>query len=94
MEDCLSRLCQSFVVRTKETRCVCEGRLSANRAEMTKPCMLVHRMTGRTIKNVINMGSYNYLGFAENNADFLQTVADKTNEYGVGVCSTRQELGE
>ncbi|KAF7652599.1 hypothetical protein LDENG_00094830 [Lucifuga dentata] len=38
------------------------------------------------------MGSYNYLGFAENNADFLTTVADKTCDYGVGVCSTRQEI--
>ncbi|XP_062320333.1 serine palmitoyltransferase 3 [Osmerus eperlanus] len=51
------------------------------------------RLTGKTIKNVINMGSYNYLGFAENNADFLKTVADKTRQYGVGVCSTRQEMG-
>lgn len=51
------------------------------------------RLTGRTIKNVINMGSYNYLGFAENTADFLHTVEDKIHEYGVGVCSTRQELG-
>lgn len=40
------------------------------------------------------MGSYNYLGFAENRADFLKTVADKTSQYGVGVCSTRQEMGE
>lgn len=40
------------------------------------------------------MGSYNYLGFAENNADFLKTVADATCQYGVGVCSTRQEMGE
>lgn len=40
------------------------------------------------------MGSYNYLGFAENRADFLKTVADKTCQYGVGVCSTRQEIGE
>lgn len=40
------------------------------------------------------MGSYNYLGFAENNADFLRTVADKIRYYGVGVCSTRQEIGE
>lgn len=39
------------------------------------------------------MGSYNYLGFAENNADFLKTVADKTRQYGVGVGSTRQEIG-
>ncbi|XP_054654951.1 serine palmitoyltransferase 3 isoform X1 [Dunckerocampus dactyliophorus] len=51
------------------------------------------RLTGRTIHNVINMGSYNYLGFAENNADYLETVADKTRQYGVGVCSTRQEAG-
>ncbi|XP_047458671.1 serine palmitoyltransferase 3 [Mugil cephalus] len=51
------------------------------------------RFTGRTIPNVINMGSYNYLGFAENNADFLKTVADKMNQYGAGVCSTRQEIG-
>ncbi|XP_004559826.1 serine palmitoyltransferase 3 [Maylandia zebra] len=51
------------------------------------------RFTGKTIHNVINMGSYNYLGFAENNADFLKTVADKVRQYGVGVCSTRQEIG-
>ncbi|KAM4607167.1 serine palmitoyltransferase 3 [Polymixia lowei] len=51
------------------------------------------RLTGKTIDNVINMGSYNYLGFAENNTDFLKTVADKTRQYGVGVCSTRQEMG-
>ncbi|XP_046884623.1 serine palmitoyltransferase 3 isoform X2 [Hypomesus transpacificus] len=51
------------------------------------------RLTGKTLHNVINMGSYNYLGFAENNADFMKTVADKTRQYGVGVCSTRQEMG-
>ncbi|XP_041108862.1 serine palmitoyltransferase 3 isoform X2 [Polyodon spathula] len=51
------------------------------------------RNTGKIIKNVINMGSYNYLGFAENNASFLTTVEDTTRQYGVGVCSTRQEMG-
>ncbi|XP_070962262.1 serine palmitoyltransferase 3-like [Oncorhynchus clarkii lewisi] len=50
-------------------------------------------LTGKTIDNVINMGSYNYLGFAENNGDFLKTVADRTQQYGLGVCSTRQEMG-
>lgn len=40
------------------------------------------------------MGSYNYLGFAENRADFLQTVADTMHQYGAGICSTRQEMGE
>uniref|UniRef100_A0A3B3ZEP8 serine C-palmitoyltransferase n=1 Tax=Periophthalmus magnuspinnatus TaxID=409849 RepID=A0A3B3ZEP8_9GOBI len=51
------------------------------------------RFTGRTIPNVINVGSYNYLGFAENNVDFLKTVAERIQQYGVGVCSTRQETG-
>ncbi|CAL9688094.1 unnamed protein product [Knipowitschia caucasica] len=50
------------------------------------------RFTGKTIPNVINVGSYNYLGFAENNVDFLKTVAEKTQQFGVGVCSTRQEM--
>lgn len=50
------------------------------------------RFTGRTIPDVINVGSYNYLGFAENNVDFLKTVAEKTQQFGVGVCSTRQEI--
>ncbi|KAM9561321.1 serine palmitoyltransferase 3 isoform 2-T6 [Salvelinus alpinus] len=50
-------------------------------------------LTGKTIDNVINMGSYNYLGFAENDSDFLKTVADRTQQYGLGVCSTRQEMG-
>lgn len=40
------------------------------------------------------MGSYNYLGFAQNDTDFLKTVADTTRQYGVGVSGTRQELGE
>ncbi|KAL0983682.1 hypothetical protein UPYG_G00131300 [Umbra pygmaea] len=51
------------------------------------------RLTGKTIDNVINMGSYNYLGFAENNVDFLKTVAQQAQHYGLGVCSTRQEVG-
>ncbi|XP_029601395.1 serine palmitoyltransferase 3, partial [Salmo trutta] len=49
-------------------------------------------LTGKTIDDVINMGSYNYLGFAENDGDFLKTVADRTQQYGLGVCSTRQEM--
>ncbi|XP_074844576.1 serine palmitoyltransferase 3 [Carettochelys insculpta] len=51
------------------------------------------RITGRTIKDVINMGSYNYLGFAETDANALKTVGDVLQKYGTGVCSTRQEMG-
>ncbi|XP_072558759.1 serine palmitoyltransferase 2b [Paramormyrops kingsleyae] len=48
---------------------------------------------GKVIKDVINMGSYNYLGFAENSGACLEAAAEATAEYGVGVSSTRQELG-
>ncbi|XP_069464435.1 serine palmitoyltransferase 3-like [Ambystoma mexicanum] len=51
------------------------------------------RYTGRVIKDVINMGSYNYLGFAENTASSLQAVKDNLRIHGGGVCSTRQEMG-
>ncbi|KAM6464135.1 serine palmitoyltransferase 3 [Liasis olivaceus] len=51
------------------------------------------RFTGRTIKNVINMGSYNYLGFAETEHTALKTVDSVLYKYGTGVCSTRQEMG-
>ncbi|XP_062912215.1 serine palmitoyltransferase 3 isoform X3 [Mobula hypostoma] len=51
------------------------------------------RYTGRVIKDVINMGSYNYLGFAENKGESLNSVAEVTMTYGAGVCSTWQEMG-
>ncbi|XP_064302833.1 serine palmitoyltransferase 3 isoform X1 [Phalacrocorax carbo] len=51
------------------------------------------RFTGRTIKNVINMGSYNYLGFAETDVNALKTVTRELQKYGTGICSTRQEMG-
>ncbi|XP_077342035.1 serine palmitoyltransferase 3-like [Lithobates pipiens] len=52
-----------------------------------------YRYTGKVIKDVINMGSYNYLGFAENNEESLETVKKAVQAYGPGICSTRQEMG-
>lgn len=46
-----------------------------------------------TTTNAINMGSYNYLGFAENEGPRAESVAETLKQYGVGVCSTRHELG-
>lgn len=40
------------------------------------------------------MGSYNYLGFAENNGVCKDAVTKVLSEYGCGVCSTRQEMGK
>ncbi|XP_012671022.1 serine palmitoyltransferase 2b [Clupea harengus] len=49
--------------------------------------------TGKVNKDVINMGSYNYLGFAENTGMCADAATEATLQYGVGVTSTRQEMG-
>ncbi|XP_029316374.1 serine palmitoyltransferase 2-like [Cottoperca gobio] len=49
--------------------------------------------TGRVLQDVINLGSYNYLGFAENTGPCADSAAKVTMKYGVGVASTRQEIG-
>lgn len=45
------------------------------------------------LQDVINLGSYNYLGFAENTGACADSAAEVTVKYGVGVSSTRQEIG-
>ncbi|XP_076874265.1 serine palmitoyltransferase 2b isoform X2 [Brachyhypopomus gauderio] len=49
--------------------------------------------TGMVLKNVINMGSYNYLGFAENSGPCADASAEATMKYGVGVSGCRHEIG-
>lgn len=49
--------------------------------------------TGRVVHDVINLGSYNYLGFAENTGACADAAAAVTRKYGVGVSSSRQEMG-
>ncbi|XP_068110571.1 serine palmitoyltransferase 2 [Hyperolius riggenbachi] len=51
------------------------------------------KFTGRVIKGVINMGSYNYLGFAQNHGVCADAASRILLQYGGGVCSTRQEMG-
>ena len=46
------------------------------------------------VKDVINMGSYNYLGFAENTGACADAAVKATRVYGAGVGSTRCEMGE
>lgn len=41
----------------------------------------------------INLGSYNYLGFAENTGKCADSVEKVILKYGTGICSTRHELG-
>uniref|UniRef100_A0A8C5I3P3 serine C-palmitoyltransferase n=1 Tax=Gouania willdenowi TaxID=441366 RepID=A0A8C5I3P3_GOUWI len=49
--------------------------------------------TGRVLKDVLNLGSYNYLGFAENKGPCADAAIEATQAYGVGVGSTRCEMG-
>jgi serine palmitoyltransferase len=49
--------------------------------------------TGKKIK-ALNMGSYNYLGFAENNGPSAQAAIQSIHDYNVSTCSPRQELGK
>lgn len=46
------------------------------------------------IKDIINMGSYNYLGFAQKSGTCQEAAAKVLSQYGAGVCSTRQEMGK
>lgn len=39
------------------------------------------------------MGSYNYLGYAENSGKIHDQIIDTIREYGITVSSTRNELG-
>ncbi|XP_076306408.1 serine palmitoyltransferase 2-like [Tachypleus tridentatus] len=50
------------------------------------------KMTGESIR-ALNMGSYNYLGFAQTNGPCTDAVEKTIYEYGVGVGSTCHELG-
>jgi len=44
-------------------------------------------------KKVINLGSYNYLGFSDSKGPCATAVDKATKKYGLGTCSSRQELG-
>lgn len=48
--------------------------------------------TGRKI-STLNMGSYNYLGYAENDGPCSKAAIESIKEYSVATCSTRQEIG-
>jgi serine palmitoyltransferase len=50
------------------------------------------RFTGDKVK-VINLGSYNYLGFANNGGQIAENVIASIKTAGVSLASTPQELG-
>ncbi|KAF4521293.1 hypothetical protein B566_EDAN002297 [Ephemera danica] len=46
-----------------------------------------------TESKCLNLGSYNYLGFAESSGPCAEQSAEAIKEFGCGTCSPRQELG-
>ncbi|CAF0814943.1 unnamed protein product [Brachionus calyciflorus] len=48
--------------------------------------------TGKKVK-ALNLGSYNYLGFAENDGPCSKAAIQSIHDYNVASCSPRQELG-
>lgn len=52
----------------------------------------IFRFTGTETK-CLNLGSYNYLGFAENQGKCAEAVEKSIHDYGLSLCSTRHELG-
>ena len=53
---------------------------------------MFYRFSGKTLSS-INLGSYNYLGFAENFGPCSRQAIKSIEDYGVTTCSTRHELG-
>lgn len=43
--------------------------------------------------NVVNLGSYNYLGFGNSTSPSIKTVVDSMRNFGVHPCSLRFDLG-
>lgn len=41
----------------------------------------------------MNLGSYNYLGFSQNEGPCAEAVDGIVQKFGVGTCASRQELG-
>lgn len=68
--------------------------IPGNRLLMLHLLIFSVRHTGKVVKEVINMGSYNYLGFAENSGTCADAALESTQKYGVGVGSTRCEIGK
>ncbi|XP_015769102.1 PREDICTED: serine palmitoyltransferase 2-like [Acropora digitifera] len=51
-----------------------------------------HRLTGVKTR-MINTGSYNYLGFAENVGPCVEAAEEAVKKHGLGCCSSRHEFG-
>ncbi|KAM6144271.1 serine palmitoyltransferase 3 [Erethizon dorsatum] len=82
-------------IRDNWSRSICSppGPLFDVMERVSDDCNWSFRFTGKIIKDVINIGSYNFLGLADKYDESMRTVKDILETYGVGIASTRQEMG-
>jgi len=59
----------------------------------TKDYCRTFQLTGNT-RECLNLGSYNYLGFAQNEGPCADAVEATVRKYGVAVYSPRMEVGK
>lgn len=74
----------------KNISCIIDGGMDCNNTPDSFCCLF--RLTGKK-QRVLNLGSYNYLGFSQNEGPCADAVEDIVNKYGVGTCASRQEMG-
>lgn len=60
---------------------------------ISRDCNWTLEFTGTETK-CINMGSYNYLGFAQNKGPCADQSIEALERYGIATCSPRRELGK
>lgn len=68
------------------------GTIMRLRDRVTRDYGWTFEYTGKT-SEVINMGSYNYLGFSRNSGPCAEAAAQYIDKYGIGMCGSRLEFG-
>ena len=66
---------------------------SLNANNINKPTNIFFRYTGTQTK-CLNLGSYNYLGFAQAEGPCAEAAEKAIRDYGLAMCSPVQELGK
>ncbi|CAF4907985.1 unnamed protein product [Rotaria sp. Silwood1] len=59
---------------------------------LSDDCNWTYRFTGKTI-SAINLGSYNYLGFAERTGSCATDAINAIKSHSIATCSTNSEIG-
>lgn len=87
--NCISSI-GDMLICDKNVSCIIDGGMDCYNTPDSFCCLF--RLTGKK-QRVLNLGSYNYLGFSQNEGPCAEAVEDIVHKYGVGTCASRQEMG-